>query len=152
MFNFSDNIVTLLAEFEGFRSKPYLDSVNIPTIGYGTIKYPDGKKVTMQDSEITKEQAKEYLLHHLREIVLPTFNKNIKVDQNQNQIDALGSLVYNIGASGFSLSTLLKRINAKESIEKIKEAFLMWNKASGKILPGLVKRREKEFQFYIKPV
>jgi len=149
-FKFSDNLVALLAEFEGFRSKPYLDSVNIPTIGYGTIKYPNGTKVTMQDKEISKETAKEYLLDHANKIALPAINSNIKVEQTQNQIDALGSLIYNIGTGGFANSTVLKRINSKDTIENIKEAWYIWNKAGGNVIPGLTKRREKEFNFYIK--
>jgi lysozyme len=149
-FKFSDNLVTLLAEFEGFRSKPYLDSVNIPTIGYGTIRYPNGTKVTMLDKEISKETAKEYLLDHANKIALPAINSNIKVEQTQNQIDALGSLIYNIGTGGFANSTVLKRINAKDSTENIKEAWYRWNKAGGSVIPGLTKRREKEFNFYIK--
>lgn len=149
-YTFSDKLFELLVDFEGLELTPYLDTANVPTIGVGTIKYPNGKAVTMQDKPITKEQAKEYCLDHATKITLPALNKGLKVDLKQNQIDAIGSLVYNIGNGAFLESTVLKRINAKDSLENIKEAWLRWNKSGGKLTPGLVKRREKEFTYYSK--
>jgi len=149
-YTFSDTLFNLLVEFEGLKLNPYLDTAGVPTIGVGTIVYPNGKKVTMQDKPITREQAKQYALDHATKITLPALNKGLKVPQTQNQIDAIGSLVYNIGNQAFLDSTVLKRINAKDSIENIKEAWYRWNKSGGKITKGLVIRREKEFNFYIK--
>lgn len=149
-YTFSDKLFDLLVDFEGLKLKPYLDTAKIPTIGVGTIKYPNGVSVTMNDKPITKEQAKEYCLDHATKITLPALNKGLKVDLTQNQIDAIGSLVYNIGNGAFLESTVLKRINAKDSLENIKEAWLRWNKSGGKITPGLVNRREKEFVYYSK--
>ena len=57
----------LIKEFEKFKSKPYLDSELVPTIGFGTTFYPDGTRVSLQDPSITKEKGLEYFNHHLDE-------------------------------------------------------------------------------------
>ena len=150
-FKFSKKLAEFLAKpgIEGVVLKPYLDSVNVPTIGIGTTVYPNGKKVTMKDAPISLEQAYEFCLDHLNKIVLPVLNKVITISLNQNQIDALGSLAYNIGTGGFSSSSVVKSINNKESLDNIHTNWAKWNKAGGKILKGLVNRREEEFKYYI---
>lgn len=148
---FSNNCINLVAKFEGFIPTPYKDpgSGGKPyTIGMGTTVYPNGKEVTLQDSRITKDQAKEYLLDHLNKNVLPGLSKLIKVSLTQNQIDSLGSLCYNIGIGNFSKSTLLKKINEKASFEDIKTQFLSWDKANHKTLKGLTLRRIEEYKLY----
>lgn len=149
-FKFSKKLAEFLASpgIEGVVLKPYLDSVKIPTIGIGTTVYPNGKKVTMNDPAITLEQAYEYCLDHLNKIALPVLNKVVTVPLNQNQVDALGSLIYNIGTGGFSTSSVLKSINAREPIGTIQANWAKWNKAGGKVLNGLVNRRKEEFKLY----
>lgn len=149
---FSVNCVNLIKKFEGFRPKPYIDAVGIPTIGYGTTEYQNGTKVTMKDAPVSEPVAVDLLLTHLNKQVLPILTKNLKVEQTQNQIDALGCLVYNIGSGNFSSSSLLKKINNKESLEAIRESWLAWNKGrvSGQlqVLAGLTTRRQSEFDLY----
>lgn len=145
----SENAVNLIKEFEGFRTKPYYDSKGVPTIGFGSTVYPNGKKVTMTDSPVTVQMANQMLLYHLNNEVLPYIKKYITVPINQNQLDALASLVYNIGAGNFATSTVVKRINSKASELDIQKAWKMWNKSGGKILQGLINRREKEFKLFI---
>lgn len=149
-FKFSDNLAKFLARngIEGVVLHPYKDSVGIPTIGIGTTVYPNGNKVTMSDPAITLEQAYAYCTDHLTKNVLPYINNHVTVNLNQNQVDALGSLTYNIGAGGFVKSTVLTRINNGSTKELIADAWRMWNKAGGKVSDGLVYRREQELKLF----
>lgn len=146
--NISSNCVKIITEYEGFSEKPYLDVVKVPTIGYGTTVYTDGKKVKMTDPLISKENALKELTHHINESCIPYIKSNVKVDLNQNQIDALCSFIYNVGAGNFIKSTLLKKINNKDFIGAADE-FLKWNKAEGKVFAGLTKRRQSERKLFL---
>ncbi|WP_326984339.1 lysozyme [Chryseobacterium sp. MYb264] len=136
--------IDLILSFEGFSSKPYLDSANIPTIGYGNTYYPGGKKVTMKDAAISKERGAE-----LFSAVLPTYekivNNKIKVALTQNQFDALVSHTYNTGGS----DTLFALINKKSGSEIIKDWFTSrYITAGGKVLNGLIRRRKAEAELF----
>lgn len=149
-YKFSPGAVELIKKFEGYRSKPYLDSKKVPTIGFGTVYYPSGKVVTMKDSSIDLTTACEMLLFHLNEVELPDLEKCItRKDLNQKQVDAIGCLMYNIGDTGFCGSTLHKLINANASIDEIKKHWLEWDRADGQVVDGLLKRRTIEFNYYI---
>ena len=137
----------LLKTFEGYKNKAYKDSANIWTIGYGTIKYPNGTKVKEGDT-CTEDQASTYMLNDLKGFE-DTVNNNVKVVLTQNQYDSLVSLCYNIGSSAFKESTLLKKLNAKDYLEAA-DQFLRWNKAGGKVISGLKNRREKERELFLK--
>ena len=145
--NLSDNGMKLLEQFEGLRLEAYLDSAGIYTIGFGTIKYPNGNKVKLGD-KITKTQAKEYKLYDLKEFE-STVNTSVKVPLTQNQYDALVSLSYNIGSGAFKNSTLLKKLNASD-YKGAAEQFLAWNKVNSKRVQGLVNRREAERNLFLK--
>lgn len=146
-YSLSDNGMKLLEQFEGLRLEAYLDSARIATIGWGSIKYPNGNKVKLGD-KITKAQAKEYKLHDLKEFE-NTVNTSVKVPLTQNQYDALVSLSYNIGSSAFKNSTLLKKLNSGD-YKGAAEQFLVWNKVNSKKVQGLVNRREAERNLFIK--
>lgn len=146
-YSLSDNGMKLLEQFEGLRLEAYLDSASIYTIGYGTIKYPDGRKVKKGD-KITKAQAKEYKLHDLKEFE-STVNTSVKVALTQNQYDALVSLSYNIGSGAFKNSTLLKKLNNGD-YKGAADQFLVWNKVNSKRVQGLVNRREAERNLFLK--
>ena len=143
----SNNGMKLLEQFEGLRLEAYLDSAGIATIGFGTIKYPNGSKVKLDD-KVTKAQAKEYKLHDLKEFE-NTVNTSVKVPLTQNQYDALVSLSYNIGSGAFKNSTLLKKLNASD-YKGAAEQFLVWNKVNSKRVQGLVNRREAERNLFLK--
>lgn len=145
--NLSDNGMKLLEQFEGLRLEAYLDSAGIATIGWGSIKYPNGNKVKLGD-KITKAQAKEYKLHDLKEFE-STVNTSVKVPLTQNQYDALVSLSYNIGSGAFKNSTLLKKLNGGD-YKGAAEQFLVWNKVNSKRVQGLVNRREAERNLFLK--
>lgn len=143
--------IDLIKSFESFVSKPYADAVGIITIGYGSTYYLDGRRVSMSDEPITEQQASELLEATFEN----DFAKHIPV-VNQNQFDALGSLIYNIGSSAFKKSTLYKKVLANNNDKSIEQEFLKWNKGrvNGKLveLRGLTIRRKKEAELYFKPI
>ena len=146
--------VDLIKQFEGFSSKPYPDpgTKSVPyTIGYGATFYPDGKKVTMNDKLLTESQGVDLLKN-----MLSSFEQYVDsycVDTiNQNQFDALVSFCYNVGPANLKSSTLLKKVNLNPNDPTIKDEFLKWTKASGKVLKGLVTRRTAEAELYFTPV
>jgi lysozyme len=133
----------LITEFEGFSSKPYLCTAKIPTIGYGSTFYADNSKVTMNDQPISK-----YLAFEMFKTIADKFTigvlKCVKKEINQNMLNSLVSLAYNIGISNFMNSTLLKKVNANPKDKTIFNEFCRWNKVNKKEIAGLTKRRNKE--------
>lgn len=144
----SEKGLNLIKEFEGLSLKPYLDVVNIPTIGYGSTYYRNGKKVSMLDKPISEDEAKSLLAYIANKDFGEFVNKVVKVELNQNQFDALVSFAYNLGNGNLQNSTLLKKVNQKDFVGASKE-FVKWNKAGGKELVGLTKRREKERDLFL---
>ena len=138
--------VDLICNFEGLRLKAYDDGVGVWTIGFGTTKYPNGIRVKKGDT-CTLDQAKAYMQNDLKSFE-QTVNNTVKVPLNQNQFDALVSLAYNIGASAFSQSTLVKKLNAN-SISGAADQFDVWVNAGGKRMQGLVNRRAKEKALFL---
>ncbi len=151
MRNINDSGVNLIKSFEGLRLKPYLDAVGIPTIGYGTIQYPNGKKVTMTDPEITEALAIAYLVHEINEKAKGV-ESLVKVQLNDNEFAALVSFAYNVGTGALGGSTLLKLLNANADRTAVADQLLRWNKAGGKELAGLTRRRQAERALFLQPV
>lgn len=144
--------VDLIAEFEGCILHPYPDPATNAepiTIGYGTTYYEDSTKVKLSDNSITIERAKELLLNNLvnYERAVSKFTRH---DLTQNQFDALVSFCYNVGQNALKNSTLLRLVNANPNNPSIKQEFLKWNKAAGKVMKGLTKRRNAEAELYFK--
>lgn len=136
----------LCRRFEGFRAKPYRCPAGVPTIGYGNTYYPGGQKVTMTDSAISEATARAMLLHELRETYLPGVARMCPVllaPGNNARLNAIVSWTYNLGVGNLQVSTLRRRIN-EQNWEAAREQLLRWNKAGGRVLPGLVKRRQAE--------
>lgn len=147
----SEKGLNLIKSFEGLMLNPYLCSAGKPTIGWGSTYYPDGKKVTLQDKEITEEKAFEILEYIANKDFGSNINKVVKVPLNQNQFDALVSFAYNIGNANFNWSTLLKKLNKSDYIGASNE-FLRWNYSNGKVLNGLTKRRKSEKELFDKAI
>lgn len=139
--------INLISSFEDTRLKAYDDGVGVWTIGIGTTVYPNGVKVEKGDT-CTLEQAKTYFKQDLSKFE-KTVNDYVKVPLSQNQFDALVSLTYNIGSSAFRSSTLLKKLN-KSDYQGAADQFPLWNKAKGKILNGLTRRRTAERALFLK--
>ena len=143
----NDAALDLIKEFEGFRAHAYVDPVGIVTIGYGTTgRAGVGIDPKLGDT-ITEEQAEGYLMRALEKFaahIAPA----MKREPTENQYGAMLSLAYNIGPGAFVKSSVLRRFNAGD-IAGAAEAFLMWNKAGGKVLKGLVRRREAERALFL---
>ena len=137
----------LITEFEGFSAKPYLCSAKVPTIGFGNTYYTNGTKVTLLDKPITRVQAFE-MFKHIADKFASKVSKLVTSPLNQNQFNALVSFAYNVGTGNFSSSTLLKKVNKNPNDLTLKAEFLRWNKAGGKVLNGLTKRRNEEADIY----
>jgi lysozyme len=139
--------IDLIKQFEGLRLEAYLCPAKVPTIGYGATFYEDGTKVKICD-KITKERAEELLKWHLEtfgERVKPMLKKPL----TDNQYSAVLSFTYNLGIGNLKTSKLLRKINIDPSDETIREEFLKWKFANGKVLEGLVRRRIAESRLYV---
>ena len=139
--------INLICSFEGFSEKPYICPAGVPTIGFGTTRYPSGNKVTMNDQSITKEFAIQLLQHDVKAFELSV--DALCVDSlTQNQFNALVSFCYNLGAGALKQSTLLKKVNANTMDKTIKDEFLKWCYAGKTRLAGLERRRKAEANLY----
>lgn len=138
--------IDLICTFEGYRDKAYDDGVGVWTIGYGTTRYPNGLSVKKGDT-CTMTQAKLYMQDDLASFE-DAVNEAVKVPLLQHMFDALVSLTYNIGISAFKGSTLLKKLNAGDIIGAA-DQFMVWNKAGGKVMQGLVNRRAREKALFL---
>ena len=137
----------LIKSFEGLKLKPYLCSANVPTIGYGNTFYENKKKVTLKDPAITEQRAAELLAWSLKGF--EQYVDSYCIDTiTQNQFDALVSFCYNLGPANLKSSTLLKKVNANPNDPTIRAEFLKWNKAGGRALAGLTRRRTAEADLY----
>ncbi|MNN30269.1 Lysozyme RrrD [compost metagenome] len=133
--------LSLIKSFEGLRLQAYQDSVGVWTIGYGaTRSVQPGMKVS-------KEQAERMLLSDVKRFE-PEVERLITSPLNQNQWDALVSFTYNLGAANLESSMLRRLLNAGNYVAAA-EQIPRWNKAGGKVLPGLVRRRAAERELFL---
>jgi lysozyme len=137
----------LIIKHEGLVLKPYLCPAKVPTIGYGNTYYEDGKRVTLLDKPITKERAFE-MFKEIADRFAKAVSQSVTSDINQRQFNALVSFAYNVGVANFKKSTLLKIVNVNPNDKQIENEFKKWTRANGKVLSGLVKRREDESNYY----
>ena len=132
--------LSLIKKFEGCELEAYQCSAGVWTIGYGHTK-----GVTPSDS-ISQEEAEQMLVDELHEYE-SYVNEYVTVALSQNQFDALVSWVYNLGPANLKASTMLKVLNDGK-YEEVPYQMKRWNKAGGKVLDGLVRRREAEALLY----
>ena len=128
--------LSLIKKFEGCELEAYKCAAGVWTIGYGSTKGVE------EGNTITQEEADKLLLDEMEEYE-GYINDMVKVDLKQNEFDALVSWVYNLGSSNLSSSTLLQKLNTKEW-DDVPNQIKRWNKAGGKVLQGLIRRREAE--------
>lgn len=131
----------IIKQWEGYREEAYQDVAGIWTIGYGHTK-------NVHPGDIcTKDEANKYLqedlwwCHQALSV--------IEVPLTINQKEALISFIYNVGPSAFLKSTLLKKLNQSDYFGAANE-FLRWNKAGGRVIQGLINRREAEKELFLK--
>lgn len=145
--NINQATIDLVKRFEGLRLKSYKDPVGIWTVGYGTTTAAGVGVSVGAGMEITEEQAEEYLrraMEKFAEQILPSMERK----PTENQFGAMLSLAYNIGPGAFRKSTCLRRFNSGD-IEGAAEALTWFNKAGGKVLRGLVRRRAAERELFL---
>jgi len=133
----------LIKQFEGFREIAYQDVVGVWTIGYGfTRGVTPGQHMTLAQAEarlITE------LLGYEQAVL-----SGCTLEPNQNQLDAMCSLAWNIGIAGFLRSTVLRAHN-RGDFQSASRAFGLWNKAGGREWAGLTRRRAAEAALYLEP-
>ena len=133
--------------FEGFRSAPYLCSANVATIGYGSTRTFNGSRVTLSHAPIDEAEAQELLLREVNNSE-KAVGRLIKVQLNNNEFSSLVSFVYNLGSGRLQSSTLRTKLNRGDR-EGAADEFPKWRRAGGKILKGLVLRREAEQKLFL---
>ncbi|MCM7610471.1 lysozyme [Enterobacter hormaechei] len=142
----SEKGIALIKEFEGCKLNAYQDSVGVWTIGYGWTQPVDGKPI--RAGMTIKQETAERLLKTGLVSYESDVSRLVKVGLTQGQFDALVSFTYNLGARSLSTSTLLRKLNAGDYAGAADE-FLRWNKAGGKVLNGLTRRREAERALFL---
>lgn len=133
--------ITLIEEFEGFRDQAYRDPVGIWTIGYGFTRGVE------PGDRITRTQADERLRAELAAYeagVMRATGGNV----TQAQFDALVSFAWNVGIAGMAGSSVIKA-HVRGDHQAAARAFGLWNKAGGKVWPGLTRRRAAEAALYL---
>jgi len=152
----SETGLALIRAFEGLRLAGYLDSVKVPTIGWGhtsmaggIITYEDG---TQTSEVIVGKKISRTEADRLKARDTALFEKGLlpllKRSPRQHQFDAMVSLAFNAGLGNFKKSSVLRHFNAGRD-QEAGNAFLMWNKAGGKVLAGLTRRREAERALFL---
>jgi lysozyme len=136
----SELLISKIIEFEGLRLTAYKCAAGVPTIGIGHTK-----GVSL-DMKITEEQAMQYLHEDLQ--IFEAYVNQLDICKTQGQFDALVDFAFNLGTGALGSSTLLKKMKQGAPTKDIQAEFIRWNKADGKILPGLTKRRQWEAERY----
>lgn len=143
----SQQCVDFVKSFEGFYPTPYLDMVGVKTIGYGMT----GSEITNLSS-VTEKQASDMLKNLLNNNYAQPLKNNLDssgVNLNQNQFDALVSMAYNIGIGGLLGSTLYRNVcSGIRDVNTITENFCAWSHAGGKVIAGLLRRRQEEAKMF----
>jgi lysozyme len=138
--------IDLMHFFEGCKLEAYQCSAKVWTIGWGNTYYQD-KNLVKQGDKITQNQANELFEFVVNEFAVGV-EKLLTKKVNENQFSALVCFAYNVGTGNLAKSTLLKKVNANPNDATIANEFLRWNKAGGKALLGLTRRRTAESKLY----
>lgn len=136
-------VATLCIKFEGVYLRPYLCPAGVPTIGVGATFYEDGRKVSLNDPSITRERAIQLLHFHIRRHFLPRTVRLCPGADTPARVAALCDFAFNLGHGALAGSTLRRKVNAGEW-EEARVQILRWTRAGGRVLRGLVLRRQAE--------
>ena len=132
----------IIKKYEGFSSQAYRCPAGVWTVGWGHT----GRDIN-KDTILTREEAELMLkkdVANLQEQILFLLDGK----PSMNELDALTSLVYNVGLGAFKKSRLLKRINLKDNPELVAKEWIEFNKVNGKVVKGLIRRRAEEISLY----
>jgi len=137
----TDDTVAFIAHWEGFKSHAYYDATgHVWTIGYGHTK------AVYKDMVCTKAEALKWLKTDANRVA--KYINSLDMNINQEQFDALVSFGYNVGTGSLRQSTLLKYVKHSAPAGNVMTEFYKWIRSGGKVLPGLVLRREGEAMLY----
>ena len=142
--------IAIIRKYEGLKLRAYICPAGLNTIGYGATFYENGTKVQPGDV-ITMDRA-DKLLHFQVKLFSDEVKRTVKSNLNDNQLGALVSFCFNVGGAAFAKSTLAKKANANPNDPTIRDEFMRWTRGGGKVLNGLVKRREEEANLYFTPI
>ena len=138
-----DIVAAMCRRFEGFRSRPYLCSAAVPTIGFGATHYLDGRPVQLSDPPISAEAAERLLMRTLKQSYLPATERLCPTADTAGRVAALADFAFNLGPTRLKASTLRRRVLAGDWAGAAVE-LRRWVRGGGRVLPGLVLRREAE--------
>lgn len=133
----------LCKRFEGLYLRPYLCPAGVPTIGYGATFYENGRRVLMTDPPITKARAEQLLRWHLTRRFIPAVMALCPGAETPQQVAALADFAFNLGEGNLRTSTLRRKVNAGQW-DEVPAQLMRWNKAGGRVLRGLTRRRQAE--------
>lgn len=133
----------LCRRFEGLRLRPYLCPAGVPTVGYGSTRYLDGRAVLLTDRPISREQAERLLLVSVRRTYLPAVLALCPGVDDARRLAALIDFTFNLGAGALRASTLRRKVNAG-NWTAVPAELRKWVRGGSRVLPGLVARREAE--------
>ena len=147
-----EQAISIIQHFEGLVLDPYICPAGIPTIGWGTTVYPNGKKVTLKDPKITKEQAREFLIDEIEKTVsilvkeVPYWNS-----MSNNQRAALISFAYNLGPHFMSaetgFNTIQRQLKSKQW-DQLPNTLLLYRNPGTSAEAGLLRRRQDEAELW----
>lgn len=138
----SDQGVDLIKRFEGCRLQAYRCPAGVWTIGFGHTgtDVTEGQRITAEEADRLLREDLAHIERRVRQLVTAPLT--------QNQFDAIVSFAYNVGLGALERSTLLKRLNTQDHRAAAAQ-FGLWTKASGRELPGLVRRRRAERDLFL---
>ena len=137
----------VVEQFEGCRLAPYRCAAGVATIGFGATRHPDGRRVSLDDREITETEARQYLDHDLIRFAKGV-RRLIHVKLDPQEEAALISFSFNVGLGNLQSSTLRQKLNRADYMGAANE-FPKWRRAGGRILRGLVLRRAAERNLFL---
>ena len=146
-YRLSDAGIKLLVEFEGEILRVYRDPIGLPTLGVGHLVTPAEKKDYPVGKVITREVSRQFLRQDAARFE-KCVNNSVLVPVTQNQFDAMVSLAFNVGEANFRKSSVLRFVNQR-NFQKAADSFGLWNKAGGKVLSGLARRRAAERSVFL---
>lgn len=130
-------MITTVGMWEGKRNDPYRDIVGVMTVCFGETR--------VEMRRYSDAECEDMLANGLADFAKPVIERNPELIGRPNQLAAATSLAYNIGSANYHRSTVAKRFSRRDWRGAC-DAFLLWNKAGGKVVKGLTRRREHERQ------
>lgn len=143
--------INLIKRFEGRFLKAYYCPAGVLTIGYGHTNLSGVKPKVVPGMTISAADADRILVDTLAAVYEPAVRRNVKREINQHQYDALVSFVYNVGEGNFRKSSVLRAINSG-NFNAVPSHLMKWTKGGGRVLKGLVNRRQAEGALWNTPV